>query len=74
MRKTEPDMKITLSTFLLATLALSGCVGPAVRHESRVDRRGDRYENRDDRRYDRHDNRYDRRADRGERVEARYGY
>jgi hypothetical protein len=52
---------------LVAVLVMTGCAGPAVRHDYRVDRRYDRHDNRYDRRYDRYDNRYDRR-------DARYYY
>ena len=48
--------------FFLAVI-FAGCAGPAVRHDTRVDRR-----------YDRHDTRQDRRSDRYERVENRYSY
>jgi hypothetical protein len=39
---------------------LSGCTGPAYRHDRRVDRRDDRHDYRYDRRYDRYDRRYER--------------
>jgi hypothetical protein len=57
---------------LIASCILSGCAGPAVRHDIRVDRRQDaadrvedRSSNRQDNRYDRRDSRYDRRDQRG---------
>ncbi|HET6407650.1 MAG TPA: hypothetical protein VFG14_07200 [Chthoniobacteraceae bacterium] len=50
--------------FLFASIAagtvLSACTGPEYRHDSRVDRRGDRQDYRTDRRYDRADRRYER--------------
>jgi len=59
---------------LVAIFMISGCAGPAVRHDNRVDRRhdaGDRVEYRADARQD---NRYDRRDDRYDRRDARFGY
>jgi hypothetical protein len=43
---------------LVAILIITGCAGPAVRHDNRTDRRDDRQ----DYRYDRRDDRYDRRG------------
>lgn len=61
---TKLTLQIILGAATLsAALLSSGCVGPAVRHEARVDRRSDRVENR-----------WDRRDDRRDRIENRYSY
>ena len=65
---------LTALTAFTAALLLTGCAGPAVRHDVRVDRRGDAAERTDARVTTRHDNRYDRRSDRHDRIDTRYGY
>jgi hypothetical protein len=61
---TKLALQITIGAVVLSAAFLSsGCVGPAVRHDARVDRRGDRVENR-----------WDRRDDRRDRIENRYSY
>jgi hypothetical protein len=56
----KTKIRIVSLVALMAILVMTGCAGPAVRHDYRVD---NRVENRDDRQ----DNRYDRR-------DARLGY
>lgn len=57
-----PPMKTKIRvvglTALGAILLITGCAGPAIRHDNRTDRRDDRQ----DYRYDRRDDRYDRRG------------
>jgi len=59
----KSQIRIVSLAALTAAFTITGCVGPAVRHEVRVDRRDDR-----------HDIRYDRRDDRYDRRDARWGY
>jgi hypothetical protein len=56
-------LHITSLAGSLALVLFTGCAGPAVRHEARVERRDDRQDYRVDRRYDRR-----------ERVDQRVGY
>jgi len=71
--KTTTTKLVILAAFV-AVLLTTGCAGPAVRHDNRVDRRHDTAERVDDRATNRQDNRYDRRGDRYDRRDARYGY
>ena len=43
---------------LVAVLVMTGCAGPAVRHDHRTDNRDYRQDSRQDNRYDRRDARY----------------
>lgn len=66
-------MAFVLPFFLIA-LSFVGCAGPAVRHDARVDRRGDVAERSSNRASTRQGNRYDRRDSRYERIDSRDGY
>jgi hypothetical protein len=77
-RSSSHLMKTKIQILSLITLAgafvMTGCAGPEVRHDVRVDRRTDSAERVEDRSGTRQYNRNDRQGDRYDRRGTRYGY